>query len=70
MRQDLTLLAAAGLVIIMIGATVLTWANGGVAPALMPLVVGILTALVAYGRRASLLIKSPLMDTAKIGSEA
>jgi uncharacterized membrane protein YphA (DoxX/SURF4 family) len=49
-RPGLTPLAAAGLVIIMIGATVLTFAGEGVAPALFPLVVGILAAFVAYGR--------------------
>src|ERR1700693_4843448 len=49
-RPGLTPLAAAGLVIIMIGATVLTLASGPVAPALFPLVVGIVAAFVAYGR--------------------
>jgi DoxX-like family len=49
-RPGLTPLAAAGLVIIMIGATVLTLAAGQVAPALIPLVVGLLSAFVAYGR--------------------
>jgi uncharacterized membrane protein YphA (DoxX/SURF4 family) len=49
-RPGLTPLAAAGLVIIMIGATVLTLESGGVAPALIPLVVGLLSAFVAYGR--------------------
>jgi uncharacterized membrane protein YphA (DoxX/SURF4 family) len=49
-RPVLTPLAAAGLVIIMIGATVLTFAADGLAPALVPLVVGILLAFVAYGR--------------------
>ncbi len=53
-RPGLTPLAAAGLVIIMIGATVLTLAgvvpSGGVAPVLIPLVVGLLSAFVAYGR--------------------
>ena len=38
------------LVIIMIGATVLTLASGDVAMALIPLVVGLLAAFVAYGR--------------------
>lgn len=47
---DLTPLAAAGLVIIMTGATVLTLVGGGGALALIPLVVGLLAALVAYGR--------------------
>jgi len=49
-RPGLTPLAAAGLVIIMIGATVYTLAAGDVAPALIPLVVGILAVFVAYGR--------------------
>jgi|ERR1700686_3906937 len=50
-RPGLTPLAAAGLVIIMIGATVLTVAGDGFAPALFPLVVGILLVFVAYGRQ-------------------
>jgi uncharacterized membrane protein YfcA len=49
-RPGLTPLAAAGLVIIMIGATVITLAGGDVASALIPLVVGLLAAFVAYGR--------------------
>ena len=49
-RPGLTPLAAAGLVIIMIGATALTLAAGDVATALIPLVVGLLAAFVAYGR--------------------
>jgi DoxX-like family len=49
-RPGLTPLAAAGLVIIMIGAMVLTLAGGDVALALIPLVVGLLSAFVAYGR--------------------
>ena len=49
-RPALTPLAAAGLVIIMIGATVLTLPSGNVASALMSLVAGILAASVAYGR--------------------
>ena len=49
-RPGLTPLAAAGLVIIMIGATVLTLMTGDIAMALMPLMVGILCAFVAYGR--------------------
>ena len=39
LRPGLTPLAAAGLVLIMSGATVLTLAGGEVAPALIPLVV-------------------------------
>lgn len=49
-RPRLTPLAAAGLVIIMIGATVLTFVADGLAMALPPLVVGLLAAFVAYGR--------------------
>jgi hypothetical protein len=49
-RPGLTPLAAAGMVIIMIGATVVSVQVGGVVMALMPLVVGILAAFVAYGR--------------------
>jgi hypothetical protein len=50
MRPGLTPLAAAGLVIIMIGATVVSLMIGTVAMALMPFVVLLLTAFVAYGR--------------------
>jgi len=49
-RPGLTSLAAAGLVIIMIGATVIMWAGGMVAVALMNVVVASLAAFVAYGR--------------------
>jgi uncharacterized membrane protein YphA (DoxX/SURF4 family) len=49
-RVGLTPLAAAGLVIIMLGATVVTLMGGTIAPALIPLVVGLLAAFVAYGR--------------------
>ena len=49
-RPGLTPLAAAGLLIIMIGATVITIMTAGVAMALMPFVTGILCAFVAYGR--------------------
>ncbi len=49
-RPGLTPLAAAGLVIVMIGATVYTLAAGDIASAVIPLVVGLLAAFVAYGR--------------------
>lgn len=49
-KTVLTPLAAAGLVIIMIGATAMTLAAGPIAPALMPLVVGLLSGFIAYGR--------------------
>ena len=47
----LTSLAAAGLVIIMIGATALT-ASAGVTAAIIPLVTGLLSLFVAWGRTA------------------
>jgi len=50
-RPQLTALAATGLVIIMTGATSLTFAADGLAPALFPMVVGVLAGSVAYGRR-------------------
>ena len=46
----LTPLAATGLVIIMIGATVISLRIGPVGPAIFPLLTGLLSALVAYGR--------------------
>jgi uncharacterized membrane protein YphA (DoxX/SURF4 family) len=49
-KPGLTPLAAAGLVIVMIGATVYTLAAGEIASAPMPLIVGILVGFVAYGR--------------------
>ncbi len=49
-QTRLTPLAAAGLVIIMFGATALMVADGQAAPALIPLVIGVLAAFVAYGR--------------------
>lgn len=49
-RPGLTPLAAACLVIIMIGATVITLGSMGIGPAMLPLIVGILCVFVAYGR--------------------
>jgi hypothetical protein len=49
-RPGLTPLAAAGLVIIMIGATALGLVTGDLPMALIPFVVGLLAAFVAYGR--------------------
>jgi hypothetical protein len=46
----LTPLAAAGLVVIMAGATVITAATMTVALAILPFVLGLLAAFVAYGR--------------------
>jgi uncharacterized membrane protein YphA (DoxX/SURF4 family) len=50
-RPGLTPLAAAGLLIIMIGAVVVTALSGEIAMALIPLITGMLCAFVAYGRR-------------------
>ena len=49
-RPSLTALAAVGLVIIMIGATALTIAADGFAAGVVPLIVGILCAIIAYSR--------------------
>ena len=49
-RPGLTPLAAAGLVIIMIGATVISLIGGEITAALVSVVVGLLAAFVAYGR--------------------
>jgi hypothetical protein len=46
----LTPLAAAGLAVVMVGAVAVTLASGDDAPAIFPLVVGLLVAFVAYGR--------------------
>jgi len=51
-RPGLTPLAAAGLVVIMAGAVIVTVITHGVAPAAFPLVVGVLASLVAVGRRS------------------
>jgi uncharacterized membrane protein YphA (DoxX/SURF4 family) len=49
-RPGLTPLAAVGLAIITVGATVITLRTGGGALALFPFVVAVLSAFVAYGR--------------------
>jgi hypothetical protein len=51
----LTPLAACGLLIIMIGATGVTLLSDGATASLIPVVVGLLCAFVAYSRRESLL---------------
>ena len=52
-HRELTPLAALGLTIIMTGATVITIMGGAVAPAVVPFIVGVLAASVAYGRARS-----------------
>ena len=49
-KSWLTPLAAAGLVVVMVGATALTVAADGATAGVVPLVVGLLAAFVAYGR--------------------
>ena len=49
-KPGLTPLSAAGLAVIMVGATVITLTYMGVGMALVPLVVGLLAVFVAYGR--------------------
>lgn len=49
-RPGLTPLAAVGLVIIMVGAVGITLMGGDLALAVIPLLVGLLAAFVAYGR--------------------
>jgi hypothetical protein len=62
-RPGLTPLAAAGLTIIMIGATVLTLIGGLGAAALMPLVLGALTGFIVYGRW-----QAPRLGSARLGN--
>ena len=49
-QRKLTPIAAAGLLAIMIGATVITVMSGGGATAAIPFIVGVLVASVAWGR--------------------
>ena len=49
-HTELTPVAAVGLVIIMIGATIVTAMGGAIALAMVPFIVGVLAAAVAYGR--------------------
>jgi DoxX-like family len=61
-RTGLTPLAAAGLVIIMIGATWITVAKVSILSALSPLTVGLLAAFVAYARSKL----APLGESARV----
>jgi len=62
-RTGLTPLAAAGLVIIMIGATTVTAVWMSVALALMPLTVGLLAGWVAYARWRSVPLRGARLTT-------
>jgi len=68
-RVGLTALAAAGLVVIMAGAVVVTVATQGVPAAGVPLLVGVLASVVAIRRRparaASLLARAPRFELAQ-----
>jgi hypothetical protein len=63
-QPRLTPVAAAGLLIIMIGATVLTGISGPVAMAAMPALVGVLAGFVTYGR----LKVAPIRSRASVGA--
>jgi hypothetical protein len=52
-RPGLTPVAAGGLVVVIIGAVVVTVMGGQIAPAVVPLIVGLLSASVAYDRTAA-----------------
>ncbi len=73
-RPILTPLAACGLVIIMIGATVITLIGGGGVFALFPGVVGLLAASIAYGRgravsyRAAGKVKNAAAETGRFST--
>jgi uncharacterized membrane protein YphA (DoxX/SURF4 family) len=59
-RTGLVPLAASGLTIIMIGATTVTVMSMGVAPAIVPAVVGVVTTWIAYGRtRVAPIVDAP-----------
>ena len=58
MRPELTPLAGAGLVVIMVGATVITMMGGAVAGATVPFAVGVLAGTVAYSRWQTLTVQS------------
>jgi len=65
-RTGLTPLAASGLVVIMIGATWITVAQGSILSALFPLTVGLLAAFVAYARSRL----APLRESARATARA
>jgi hypothetical protein len=62
----LTPMAAAGLVIIMIGATVINFMNSMAAFAIITIVLGLLAAYVAYGRSALLRARQAQSPTAQL----
>jgi len=63
-RTGLTPLAAAGLVIIMVGATVLNLRTGDLVTTTLTIVVGLLAALVAYARWKVVPLRGSSTDSA------
>jgi DoxX-like protein len=66
-RPGLTPLAAAGLSVVMIGATVLTLATGGGFTALVPATVGLLAVFVVYGRSETVTRETGRLDPSLAG---
>jgi uncharacterized membrane protein YphA (DoxX/SURF4 family) len=67
-RRELTPLAGIGLLIIMVGATVITLIGGQVGPAAPPFAAGVIAALVIYGRRDWLLAVLPFRRSATLNT--
>jgi hypothetical protein len=67
-RTGLTPLAAAGLVIIMAGATAITATTGPIASSIVPCGVGVLSAVVAYGRARTSAAAPRLRDLTALAS--
>jgi hypothetical protein len=68
-RPGLTPLAASGLVIIMIGATVITLMGGMIATALIPFATGLVAAFVARGRWRLVAAREDLHLNARSGNQ-
>jgi uncharacterized membrane protein YphA (DoxX/SURF4 family) len=67
-RRELTPLAGIGLLIIMVGATVITLIGGQVGPAAPPFAAGVIAALGIYGRRDWLLAVLPSRRSATLNT--
>jgi hypothetical protein len=63
-KRVLTPVAAAGLTIIMVGATVITAMGGALAPAVVPFVVGVLLVVVTYARGRIALVAAAAHESA------
>jgi uncharacterized membrane protein YphA (DoxX/SURF4 family) len=66
-RPQLTPIAAAGLVIVMSGATAVSMVGGKFAPAAMPFVVGLLAGLVVYARTRVVPISEKVRGSERAG---